>query len=127
MQTKIVSLDRLDIDEEILNQAVSIIRSGGLVAFPTETVYGLGANGLDEEAIKKIYIAKDRPEDNPLILHVSSKEEVAALVDEIPEVAKLCMDKFWPGPLTIIFKRSSLVPDIITGGLDSVAIRMPDN
>ena len=127
MQTKIVSLDRLDIDEEILNQAVSIIKSGGLVAFPTETVYGLGANGLDEEAIKKIYIAKDRPEDNPLILHVSSKEEVAALVDEIPEVAKLCMDKFWPGPLTIIFKRSSLVPDIITGGLDSVAIRMPDN
>ncbi len=127
METEIVNLDKLDIYEEILKQAASIIKSGGLVAFPTETVYGLGANGLDEEAVKKIYLAKERPQDNPLILHVSSKDDVIPLVDNISETAKLCMDKFWPGPLTIIFNRSKLVPDIITGGLDSVAIRMPNN
>lgn len=127
METRIVNLNKLDIDEEILNEAAKIINKGGLVAFPTETVYGLGANGLDEEAVKKIYIAKERPQDNPVILHVSSKEEVNALVSEVSEVAKLCMEKFWPGPLTLILNRSSIVPDVITGGLDSVAIRMPNN
>ncbi len=127
METEVVYLDRLDIDENILRQAANIIKSGGLVAFPTETVYGLGANGLDEDAVKKIYIAKERPQDNPLILHVSSMDEVSRLVDKIPEEARLCMDKFWPGPLTIILNRSKLVPDIITAGLDSVAIRMPNN
>lgn len=127
METEVVYLDRLDIDENILRQAANIIKSGGLVAFPTETVYGLGANGLDEDAVKKIYIAKERPQDNPLILHVSSMDEVSKLVDKIPEEARLCMDKFWPGPLTIILNRSKLVPDIITAGLDSVAIRMPNN
>lgn len=127
METRIVNLSKLDIDEDILNEAAKIIKRGGLVAFPTETVYGLGANGLDEEAVKKIYIAKERPQDNPLILHVSSKEEVDVLVKEVSDVAKLCMDKFWPGPLTLILNRSKIVPDVITGGLDSVAIRMPNN
>lgn len=127
METEVVYLDRLDIDENKLSQAANIIKNGGLVAFPTETVYGLGANGLDEDAVKKIYIAKERPQDNPLILHVSSMDEVSRLVDKIPQEARLCMDKFWPGPLTIILNRSKLVPDIITAGLDSVAIRMPNN
>lgn len=127
METKIINIDKLDIDEDKLREAADIIKAGGLIGFPTETVYGLGANGLDVEAVKKIYIAKDRPEDNPLILHVASKDQVEALVDNISETAKLCMDKFWPGPLTLIFNRSKLVPDIITAGLDSVAIRMPDN
>lgn len=127
METRIVNIDKLNIDEDIINEAADIIRCGGLVAFPTETVYGLGANGLNEEAVKKIYIAKGRPQDNPLILHVSSKEEVNALVEEIPQVAKQCMNMFWPGPLTIILEKSNLVPDIITGGLNSVAIRMPNN
>jgi L-threonylcarbamoyladenylate synthase len=127
MDTKIVNIDKLQIDEDIINEAAKIINSGGVVAFPTETVYGLGANGLDENAVKKIYIAKERPQDNPLILHVSSKEEVIPLVKDISEVAYSCMDKFWPGPLTLIFNRSEIVPDIITGGLDSVAIRMPNN
>lgn len=127
METRIVNLNKLDIDEDILNEAAKIINKGGLVAFPTETVYGLGANGLDEEAVKKIYIAKERPQDNPVILHVSSKEEVDVLVKEVSEVAKLCMEKFWPGPLTLILNRSKIVPDVITGGLDSVAIRMPNN
>ena len=127
MDTKIVNIDRLQIDKDIIKEAANIIISGGLVAFPTETVYGLGANGLDEKAVKKIYIAKERPQDNPLILHVSSKEEVIPLVKDISEIAHQCMDKFWPGPLTLIFNKSQLIPDIITGGLDSVAIRMPNN
>lgn len=127
MDTKIVKIDRLQIDEDIIIEAAKIINSGGLVAFPTETVYGLGANGLNENAVKKIYVAKERPQDNPLILHVSSKEDVEPLVKNISEVAHLCMDTFWPGPLTLILNRSEMVPDIITGGLDSVAIRMPNN
>ena len=127
MDTKIVNLDRLEIDEDIIKEAADIIKSGGLVAFPTETVYGLGANGLDINAVEKIYVAKERPQDNPLILHVSSKEQVESLVTGISEIGHLCMDKFWPGPLTLIFKRSPIVPDIITGGLDSVAVRMPNN
>lgn len=127
MDTKIVNIDSLNIDEDLINEAANIINSGGLVAFPTETVYGLGANGLDENAVKKIYEAKGRPQDNPLILHVSSKEDVKELVTHIPEVGLALMEKFWPGPLTLIFKRSEKVPDIITAGLDSVALRMPDN
>lgn len=127
MYTKIIKIDENNIDKNLIGEAVRIIKNGGLVAFPTETVYGLGANGLDEEAVKKIFIAKGRPQDNPLILHVYSTDQVENLVEEIPPVAKLCMDKFWPGPLTIILKKSPKVPDIISAGLDTVAIRMPEN
>lgn len=127
MYTKIIKIDENNIDKNLIGEAVRIIKNGGLVAFPTETVYGLGANGLDEEAVKKIFIAKGRPQDNPLILHVYSTDQVEDLVEEIPAVAKLCMDKFWPGPLTIILKKSPKVPDIISAGLDTVAIRMPEN
>lgn len=125
MDTKVVKIHKENIDLELLAEAGDIIKKGGIVAFPTETVYGLGADGLNEEAVKKIYKAKGRPSDNPLILHISSIEELYPLVKEIPELAYEVIEKFWPGPLTIIFKKSSLVPHIITAGLDSVAIRMP--
>lgn len=127
MKTKIVKINREGKEEELIQEGAKIIQEGGLVAFPTETVYGLGANGLSEEAVGKIFAAKGRPQDNPLILHVHSIEGVNELVEEVPEVARLAMEKFWPGPLTILFKRSNKVPDIITAGLDTVAIRMPEN
>ena len=104
-----------------------ILREGGLVAFPTETVYGLGANGLDEEAVRRIFEAKGRPSDNPLILHVSSKSEVRKLWDVVPKTARILMDTFWPGPLTLIAQKSKIIPDAVTGGLDTVAVRMPAN
>ncbi len=102
-----------------------IIRQGGLVAFPTETVYGLGANGLDGAAVEKIFEAKGRPQDNPLILHISKKSDVKPLWMRIPKQAQQLMDTFWPGPLTIIARRSDIVPDAVTAGLDTVAVRMP--
>ena len=120
MNTRIFS--KKDIEE-----AARILKAGGLVAFPTETVYGLGGNGLDKEAARKIYAAKGRPSDNPLILHVSKMEEVYPLVENVPEKAKLLMESFWPGPLTLILKKSKIVPLESTGGLDTVAIRCPDN
>lgn len=120
MKTRIFS--KKDIEE-----AARILKTGGLVAFPTETVYGLGGNGLDKEAARKIYAAKGRPSDNPLILHVSKMEEVYPLVENVSEKAKLLMESFWPGPLTLILKKSKIVPLESTGGLDTVAIRCPDN
>lgn len=115
------------LDKNKINEAAKIIREGGLVAFPTETVYGLGANGLNPQAVEKIFKVKKRPVDNPLILHISSIEDIYPLVTYIPEKSIILMERFWPGPLTLLFNRSQLVPDIITGGLDTVAIRMPDN
>ena len=112
---------------ENLSKAAKIINDGGLVAFPTETVYGLGADGLNETAVKKIYVAKGRPSDNPLILHIQDKKEVLPLVLEINETAKKLMDTFWPGPMTLVFKKSAIVPSVISGGLDTVAIRLPEN
>lgn len=105
----------------------SIIRNGGLVAFPTETVYGLGANGLDGEAVLKIFEAKQRPADNPLILHVAKKSDVKALWQRIPDKARILMDTFWPGPLTLIYYKSDIVPYEVTAGLDTVAVRMSEN
>ena len=111
METKrIIIEDRNHIKDEELKEAASILRSGGLVAFPTETVYGLGGNALDEDAARKIYAAKGRPSDNPLIAHVSCVEEVAPLVKEIPEAGRKLMEAFWPGPLTMIFPKSEKVP-----------------
>ena len=120
METRIFS--KKDIEE-----AARVLKAGGLVAFPTETVYGLGGNGLSRDAARKIYAAKGRPSDNPLILHVSKIEEVNPLVESIPEKAKLLMESFWPGPLTVILKKSEIVPRESTGGLDTVALRCPDN
>ena len=108
-------------------EAASIIHSGGLVAFPTETVYGLGGDGLDPAAAKRIYEAKGRPSDNPLILHIAAVSQLKPLVKEIPETARKLMDAFWPGPLTMILEKSDLVPRETTGGLSTVALRMPDH
>lgn len=113
--------------DDIIRRAGAIIKEGGNVAFPTETVYGLGADAWNPDAVKKIFEAKARPPDNPLIVHISSKEQLHDLVEDIPERAFDLMEVFWPGPLTMIFKRNEIVPDIITAGLDTVAVRMPDN
>ncbi len=113
--------------DDIGRVAGTIIKEGGTVAFPTETVYGLGADALNPDAVKKIFEAKARPPDNPLIVHISSKEQLHDLVKNIPERAFDLMGAFWPGPLTMIFKRKEVVPAIITAGLDTVAVRMPDN
>lgn len=127
MNTKIVKIDADNIQEDIINEAGSIIRQGGLVAFPTETVYGLGANALDEQAAGRVYAAKGRPSDNPLIAHICDIEMLAPLVKKIPEVAKSFMEAFWPGPMTLIFEKSDLVPKGTTGGLDTVAVRYPNH
>jgi len=112
-------------DSKVFTEIISLWEAGELVAFPTETVYGLGGNGLDAAAARKIYAAKGRPSDNPLILHIGERSQLAPLVSEISEKAEKLMDAFWPGPLTIIFKKSALVPYETTGGLETVAIRMP--
>lgn len=127
IETIVIKVNKQNPEKALIKKGADIIRSGGLVAFPTETVYGLGANGLDEEAVRKIFIAKGRPQDNPLILHVAEKDQVPPLVEFISKEAEELMEKFWPGPLTLLFKRSKLVPDCITAGLDTVAIRMPNH
>lgn len=114
-------------DPEVMEKAGGILKSGGLVAFPTETVYGLGANALDEEAAKKIYAAKGRPSDNPLIVHIADMEHLPEIVKHVPEAAKKLADAFWPGPLTMIFDKSDCVPYGTTGGLNTVAVRMPSD
>lgn len=124
---KVIKIEKDQIDDELLAEAARLIQEGGLVAFPTETVYGLGANALDREAAKKIYAAKGRPSDNPLIVHIGRKEELEILVKKVPEAGKRLMDAYWPGPLTMIFPKSDLVPDETTGGLDTVAVRMPSD
>ena len=127
MNTKIIQINRENFTDEELFEAAEILRKGGLVAIPTETVYGLGANALDESASKKIYEAKGRPSDNPLIAHISSMDEITALVKEIPEAGKKLAEKYWPGPLTMIFPKKDIVPYGTTGGLETVAIRMPSD
>ncbi len=112
---------------EGLREGARILKEAGVVAFPTETVYGLGANGLDEEAVRSIFQVKGRPTDNPLILHLASTDNLNSLVREVPEQARLLMDEFWPGPLTIILRRRTRVPSVTTAGLDTVALRMPDH
>ncbi|MBQ8319038.1 MAG: threonylcarbamoyl-AMP synthase [Lachnospiraceae bacterium] len=112
---------------ESIQEAAKILNNKGLVAFPTETVYGLGANALDEEAAAKIYEAKGRPSDNPLIVHIADIDAVYTLASEVPENAVLLMEAFWPGPLTIILPKVGIVPDGTTGGLDTIAIRMPSH
>ncbi|GAB6179311.1 L-threonylcarbamoyladenylate synthase [Desulfotomaculum defluvii] len=115
------------LDREIIRQAAEIIKKGGLVAFPTETVYGLGANGLDSKAVASIYRAKGRPSDNPLILHVADTGMVKELSADLPQKALLLMKLFWPGPLTLVVPKAKHIPVEVTGGLDTVAVRMPDH
>lgn len=125
MKTEILHMDINHIDRDKLRYAAEVIKSGGLVAFPTETVYGLGANALDPKAVEGIYKAKGRPSDNPLIVHIADVVSIEPLVNGIPDAAKKAMDAFWPGPLTLIMNKSDHVPERITAGLDTVAIRMP--
>lgn len=127
MNTKIIKIDVNNIDESAIHEAGTIIKNGGLVAFPTETVYGLGANALDEQAAGKVYAAKGRPSDNPLIAHICHREMLRPLVKKVPAVAEKLMDAFWPGPLTLIFEKSDVVPRGTTGGLDTVAVRYPSH
>ncbi|EKS4343335.1 L-threonylcarbamoyladenylate synthase [Clostridium sporogenes] len=127
MKTKVVRLDENNIDEHVISKAGNILRQGGLVVFPTETVYGLGANALDKDAVKKIFEAKGRPQDNPLIVHISKVKDIEKLVEEIPPIAQKLMDKFWPGPMTIILKKKDIIPNETSAGLDSIGIRMPSN
>ena len=114
-------------DQKVIEEAGSILKRGGLVAFPTETVYGLGGNALDEQAAEKIYAAKGRPSDNPLIVHIAEFGALEQIAAEIPKEVKKLADAFWPGPLTMIFRKTDKVPKGTTGGLDTVAVRMPDH
>ncbi len=122
-----ITLNLLDIDEDLIQSAVKLILNGKVVAFPTETVYGLGANAFDAEAVKKIFEAEQRPPDNPLIVHISSPKMLEECVIEIPEKVKPLLDYFWPGALTILFQKSEKIPDVVTAGLPTVAIRMPSH
>ena len=125
MQTKVVKIDPFQIDENEMKEAAELIRKGELVAFPTETVYGLGADALHPEASKKIYAAKGRPSDNPLIVHICKFEELVSIAKEVPAQAEKLADAFWPGPLTMIVWKNEKVPYETTGGMETVAIRMP--
>lgn len=127
MKTKIRILDINNLDEKVLEDIGRTIRNKGLVAFPTETVYGLGANALDEEAVTKIFLAKGRPQDNPLIVHIAELKDIEPLVKNISPTAEKLMDKFWPGPMTIIFEKKSIIPDVTSAGLNSIGIRMPSS
>lgn len=127
MVTKIIEIDPENIDKEKLRVASEVLKAGGIVAIPTETVYGLGANALDPSAVQKIFKAKGRPSDNPLIVHIADKEKVYELTAEVPEKARILMDKLWPGPLTLVLKKSPVIPGLITAGLDTVAVRMPEH
>lgn len=125
MNTKILEI--IDENDEKLLEAAEILKNGGTVAFPTETVFGLGGNALLEDAVNKIFIAKGRPDDNPLIAHIAKLEQLDTLVSDINEAAEELMKVFWPGPLTLIFKSQGTVADNVTAGLKTLAVRMPNH
>ncbi|MFQ7290786.1 MAG: L-threonylcarbamoyladenylate synthase [Monoglobales bacterium] len=127
METEFIKIDPENIDMDAMRLAGEIIAGGGLVAFPTETVYGLGASAVDSGAAEKIYTAKGRPSDNPLIVHVCSFEQIEELAENIPAYAKKLMQSFMPGPLTLILKKKSCIPDEVTANMDTVGIRFPSN
>lgn len=127
MQTELIAIDRKQIPVSIMRRAGELLRAGSLVAFPTETVYGLGADALNEEAAQKIYAAKGRPSDNPLIIHIADMEALDRIVKTVPGQARELARAFWPGPLTMIFHKKDCVPMGTTGGLSTVAVRMPSD
>ncbi|KUO78389.1 MAG: hypothetical protein APF81_01175 [Desulfosporosinus sp. BRH_c37] len=127
MKTIVKKTDPQNIDMDVIEEGGEILRKGGLVAFPLETVYGLGADAMRAEASLKIYAAKGRSSDNPLVVHIADIETLDDIVSEIPESAKKLMQRFWPGPLTLIFNKKENVPYETTGGLDTVAVRMPSH
>lgn len=124
-KTLVLTVDSQQPDENKITVAAELIKKGGLVAFPTETVYGLGANALNGDAVLALFKAKNRPLDNPPIVHVCDLEDVYTLTEEVTDEAQMLMRTFWPGPLTLIFRRSKIVPDVTVAGLDTIAIRMP--
>lgn len=127
INTKVVKMDPDNLDYDIIKEAAQIINNGGIVVFPTETVYGIGADALNDTAVEKIFKAKGRPQDNPLIVHIQDVEELYDLSKEVPENAKILAEKFWPGPLTMILYKKDILSDKITAGLDTAAIRLPKN
>jgi L-threonylcarbamoyladenylate synthase len=127
VETLVLKVDPKAPDAGKIRLAAGVLRAGGLVAFPTETVYGLGANALDEKAVLGIFEAKKRPVDNPLIVHIADVEDVHLLAEHLPSKSEELMGRFWPGPLTLLLPRSELVPDVTTAGLDTVAVRMPSH
>ncbi|WP_306639853.1 L-threonylcarbamoyladenylate synthase [Sanyastnella coralliicola] len=127
MQTQTFHITPSNIDQVQIDQAAALIKAGELVSFPTETVYGLGGNALSSASAEKIYAAKGRPSDNPLILHVANVDEVANYAAEVPDEVYALAKAFWPGPLTVVLKKKDIIPDESTGGLDTVAIRVPDH
>ena len=127
MITKVVVVDPVCPEPGFLVEGGAVLRQGGLVAFPTETVYGLGANAWDGVAVEGIFAAKGRPGDNPLIVHIAQKESIEDLVREVPRQAEVLMEAFWPGPLTVILPVSERVPVQVTAGLDTIALRVPDH
>lgn len=127
METRVFVINSIQDQQEEIRAAAEIIRTGGLLALPTETVYGLGANGLDGEAVRKIFLAKGRPQDNPLILHIPDASWLSRCCDDVPPAAYRLAEAFWPGPLTMILKRKAIVPDETTAGLDTVGMRCPDH
>ncbi len=124
--TEIIKIDPNEPREKIVKKAARIIKDGGLVAFPTETVYGLGADALNEEAVRKIFEVKGRSLDKPLSILIGNKEELSKYIQGIPKAAEILIERFWPGPLTLIFRASLFMPDIIRGTNNTIGIRMPD-
>lgn len=125
MKTKIIKVSVLGANKKLIAEAAAVIRAGGLVAFPTETVYGLGANALDKKAVRKIFAAKNRPTDNPLIVHIAKLRDLNKLTADVPAYAKKLIGAFWPGPLTLVFYKKSAVHDLVTAKGPTVAVRMP--
>ena len=127
MRAWIARMTEDNIDQSAIEKAGEILKNGGLAAFPTETVYGLGGNALDAKASEKIYAAKGRPSDNPLIVHIADFDQIYDLCPAVPPQAKLLADAFWPGPLTMVLKKKPVIPAITTAGMDTVAVRMPSH
>ena len=127
MRTKVVRITSPDPERGIIEEAAQVLRGGGLVAFPTETVYGLGADALNPRAVHKVYDAKGRPVDNPMIVHIADRKDLASFARSVPAKSALLVEAFWPGPLTVVLPRAAGVPDVVTADLDTVAVRMPNH
>lgn len=127
VKTEIIRVNAMKPSYAIIRKAANLIRKGEVIAFPTETVYGLGGNALDPSSVSKIYKIKGRPSDNPLIVHIADMKTFSTLVSEIPPDASRIISRFWPGPITLVLKKSRILPEITTGGLNTVAVRMPKN